>query len=221
MVDLALVPHAEARFVKDARNLEGDSGLDGLSRTSTSLIRRLRVWESTAWDEMADLYGPLVFHWARQVGLRQQDAEDVVQEVFQTVARKIHDFRHEGSDNSFRGWLRVITRNKIGNLLKQLQRRGRTVGDALARLEANQAAAHDPPSPDEDASDYGGLFQRAFSMIRADFKEPTWRAFWLTVMEERPVEEVAASLELSANAVYIAKSRVLRRLRDVLGDVIE
>jgi len=182
---------------------------------------RLKGQEPGAWNEMALLYGPLVFHWARRAGLCPQDSEDVVQEVFQTVARRITEFRRDRDGDSFRAWLRIITRNKIGNILKRLQRGETPVGGTNAMNKMAQVAEKDIPSTPSLDADYGGLFERAFSLIRPEFKEQTWQAFWRVVVGDRAAGEVAAELGMSANAVYIAKSRVLCRLREVLGDPLE
>ncbi|MFW6106664.1 MAG: RNA polymerase sigma factor [bacterium] len=208
--------------VKDSRNSDNrriDAG--EVSSTSTSLLLRLKELEPEAWNQMAELYGPLVFHWARRAGLSTQDAEDVVQEVFQTVARKMSDFRRDRGGDSFRAWLRVITRNKVGNALKRLQREDSPVGGTNAMREMAQVAEQGMLSPSPLETDCSGLFQRAFSLIRSEFKEQTWQAFWRVVIDDRGAADVAAELDMSINAVYIAKSRVLCRLREVLGDPVE
>lgn len=208
--------------MKDTRNkVHGSSDASGPSTTSTSLLLRLKELEPDAWNQMADLYGPLVFHWGKRAGLSTQDAEDVVQEVFQTVARKMADFRRDRDGDSFRAWLRVITRNKIGNTLKRLQRQDSPIGGTNAMRDMAQVSEEDIASPSPLATDYSGLFQRAFSLIRSEYKEQTWQAFWRVVVGDRGAAEVAQELGMSINAVYIAKSRVLCRLREVLGDPVE
>jgi RNA polymerase sigma-70 factor (ECF subfamily) len=165
---------------------------------------------------MAKLYGPLVYAWCRRGGLKAEDAEDVVQEVFRAVARSIQDFK-AAPDGSFRGWLRTITRNKITDHFRNAQGQAKAVGgtDALVDLHAI------PETLDESiegSDDEAKLVRRALEMIRPDFEEKTWEAFRRVAMEGQPVALVAHSLGISGNAVRIAKSRVLQRLRDELGE---
>ena len=195
-------------------HVNSGSGIPG--STSTSLLERLRGAEPDAWLQLADLYGPLVYAWCRRRGLRSEDAEDVVQEVFRSVAAKIVDFQR-GSGGSFRGWLWTITRNKILDHFRRRQRRPEAVGGT----DANEQLAQIPESLEEseaesDAS--SALVRRGLDMIRPNFTETTWQAFWQVAMEGHAPVEVAQRLGLSVNAVFIAKSRVLQRLRAQLGE---
>jgi RNA polymerase sigma-70 factor (ECF subfamily) len=180
------------------------------------LIAGLRNQDRDAWSRLAQLYGPLVYSWCRRHRLDKEDAADVVQEVFRKVAGHIRDFDH-GEGSSFRGWLWTITRNQIMDHFRGLKRHPRGVGGSSARQRIeeipDQLEDLEPP-----AAAAGSLVRRALDMIRPDFSEPTWQAFWGVMMDDKPAAEVAAALGISVNAVYIAKSRVLRRLREVLGE---
>jgi len=193
------------------------------STTSRSLLERVKNDEPEAWEQLVALYAPLVFQWCRGWGLREQDVADIFQEVFQAVAAHIGGFRKERAGDTFRGWMRTITRNKVHDHFRRLGREPEGVGgtDAQARLAELPA-----PSPHEDSSlsaEHGErlLLSRALELIRPEFAERTWQAFWRTAIEERSAVEVAAELSMSAGAVRVAKSRVLQRLREELGDVIE
>jgi RNA polymerase sigma-70 factor (ECF subfamily) len=190
--------------------------------TSRSLIERVRADDTAAWDRLVSLYAPLVFYWCRRYDLRDEDRADIFQEVFLAVATHIADFRKERQSDTFRGWLRTITRNKI---LDHFRRRGREQ-EAAGGSEANARLAHLPaPSAEEEsiAEDKAekALFYRGLDMIRADFEERTWQAFWRTTVEGKSPKDVGAELGMSPGAVRVAKSRVLHRLREELGDLLE
>jgi RNA polymerase sigma-70 factor (ECF subfamily) len=183
------------------------------------LLAGIRQRNAESWRRLSQLYAPLVYGWCRRVGLQASDAEDVLQEVFLTVAARVEDFRHDRHGDTFRGWLWGITRNKIGDLLRRRARQAQPVGgtDALQRLlQTPDGNLEDEPAPEMPSS--GGLCHRALNAIRAEFEDRTWQAFWRVVIERQAPADVASALGLSRNAVYIARSRVLHRLRLALGE---
>jgi RNA polymerase sigma-70 factor, ECF subfamily len=188
--------------------------------TSHSLLERIKADDAGAWDRLVGLYGPLVFKWCRRWDLPEQDLADIFQDVFQAVATHIASFRKEREGDTFRGWLRTITHNKVRDHFRKLGREPGGAGgtDAQIRFSRLPAAA----SPDEGDSVLGqvdrGLLGRALDLIRAEFEDRTWQAFWLTAVEGRSPKDVALELTMSPGAVRVAKSRVLRRLREELGE---
>jgi RNA polymerase sigma-70 factor, ECF subfamily len=199
--------------VKDSLVIPGSSLP---SSTSSSLLARLRAQDRDAWLRLAKLYGPLVYSWCRRRGLQADDAADIVQEVFRAVAGHIQAFAH-GPGCTFRGWLWTITRNKTLDHHRGAQRRPEAIGGS----DAQERMLQIPEALDESepgSSTAGNLVRRALDMIRPDFEEKSWQAFWRVMMEGQTPAEAARSLGISVNAVYIAKSRVLRRLRDELGE---
>jgi RNA polymerase sigma-70 factor (ECF subfamily) len=190
------------------------------SGTSGSLLDRLRRDEATAWDRLITLYAPLVMHWCRRAGLQEHDAADIFQEVFQSVAAHVGGFRKEGAGDTFRGWLRTIARNKIHDHFRRRDREPPGAGGSAAQAWLAQLPAP-PPLEQDDAEDQAErrLFERALKAIRDQFEERTWSAFWRTAVEGRPPRDVAAELAMTPGAVRVAKSRVLQRLREELGDL--
>ena len=155
-----------------------------------------------------------------------EDARDVSQNVFLSLSKCTMRFQPGEGANSFRGWLWGVTNNHIKYYLRQESSQPSAVGGSTAvRRMADVAQEAEPAGleSEEMASRTGeqGLLKRALELLRTDFQEPTWRAFWQTTMESRPAAEVAAELGLSANAVYLAKSRVLRRLRQEFEGQLE
>jgi RNA polymerase sigma-70 factor (ECF subfamily) len=191
-----------------------------LDATSTSLLRRVKAHDQEAWARLVSLYHPLIYRWCRQAGLQEADAVDVGQEVFRAVSRSMADFRHDRPGDTFRGWLRRITKNKLRD--HALTCRPELVGvggdralEALSRVPVDDAELGDPT---EEA---GYVYRRAFELIGSEFEEQTREAFRRVVLEDHLPEDVARDLGMTINAVYLAKSRIRRRLREEFEDLIE
>ncbi len=201
---------------------ESGEGPPPSTGTSRSLLERVKADDAAAWERLVALYAPLVLGWCRGGGLREQDVADVFQEVFQAVAAHVAGFRKEREGDTFRGWLRAITRNKVRDHFRRQGREPEGVGGSealghLAELPAPRAADEDSACGEQEER---SLFRRGLELIRQEFAEHTWQAFWQTAVEGRPAAEVAAELSMSPGAVRVAKSRVLQRLREELGDAI-
>jgi RNA polymerase sigma-70 factor (ECF subfamily) len=191
--------------------------------TRRSLVLRLRnLDDEAAWTEFLQIYEPLVYRLARSKGLQDADARDLCQEVFRAVAGAIERWDPDPAKGRFRGWLFRIARNLVVDFLvrqrRQAQGSGRTSVHEL--LEAQPAG-----DPDAEA-EFAAAFQRrafrwAAEQVQREFSESTWQAFWQTGVMNRPVADVAAELGLSAGAVYVARSRVLARLRERVAQLSE
>jgi RNA polymerase sigma-70 factor (ECF subfamily) len=184
--------------------------------TPASLLQRLRLPAAeVAWARFAELYTPLLYYWARQrANLQADEAADLVQEVFAVLLRKLPEFRYDPG-KSFRGWLRTV----LLNTWREQQRRRQiptSDGEAIA-----DAAVADPTLDLEEMEYRRHLVHRALRLMQAEFQPTTWKACWEYVVASRPVEEVAADLGVTTNAVYLAKSRVLQRLREELQGLLE
>jgi RNA polymerase sigma-70 factor (ECF subfamily) len=199
------------------------SAPDPQQATSKTLLERLRSNDSEAWRVMVRLYTPLVSHWAKRGGIRGADVEDVTQEVLQAAATHLHNFRRDRPGYSFRGWLRGITRNMV---LQHFRRSGRNPHgsggtDALVQLQAVEDSTVPAEEEDDPAEELDGLRRRALELVRSEFEERTWRSFWMTVVEGRSPADIAAEMGVSPTAIRMAKSRVLRRLKETFGDLIQ
>ncbi len=194
----------------------------GSDATSLSLLYRLKANESAAWDRLVLLYAPLVYHWCRKLQLPDQDAADVFQDVFQSLAAKISTFRKEQPSDTFRGWLRTITHNKVYDHFRRQGREPQAAGGTEANIRFSQLEALNPPTETNDEEQaYQQLVRRALELIREDFTPRTWQAFWRVAVDgQRPVD-IAEELKMRPGAVRVAKSRVLQRLRQELGELLE
>lgn len=184
--------------------------------TSPSLLERLRrTDDQQAWSRFVYLYTPLLQGWLARLGAGGDEIADVIQDVFVVLVRRLPEFRYD-SRLSFRAWLRSVAVSRWRD--RQRLRVARPVDDAapvMADLAVDEADSL-------DAADYNAyLTGRALRLIQTDFPGPTWQAFWGVVVDGRPAAEVAAGLGVSVNAVYLAKSRVLRRLREELAGLLD
>jgi RNA polymerase sigma-70 factor (ECF subfamily) len=204
------------------RDIPGsDAEPQASSATSRSLLARVQADEAQAWERLVNLYAPLVFHWCRSRGLQDQDVADVVQEVFRAVVAHVGAFRKERAADTFRGWLRRITQNKLRDHFRRRSREATGAGGSSAQQRLAQLPEREPAddlAPDDEGERI--LFGRALDLIREEFAEQTWAAFWRTAVEGRAAKDVAADLAMTPGAVRVAKCRVLHRLREELGDLM-
>ena len=203
---------------EDRINRRGDDAPSSAA-TSRGLVERACAHDPAAWARMVTLYAPLVLSWCRQWGLREEDAADVFQDVFHAVAVHIAGFRGDRAGDTFRGWLRTITRNKVHDAFRRRRREPPGVGGSEAQAFLSLLPETVPPD-DDDSGDVAvsALMRRGLELIRGEFEVRTWQAFWQTAVEGRAAKDVAEELGMSGGAVRVAKSRVLHRLRAELGD---
>src|SRR5262245_31944144 len=183
--------------------------------TRPSLLARIRdLSDSQAWAQFVESYAPVVLGYALRHGLQEADADDLAQEVFRAVARAAPDLRYDPARGRFRAWLFTVTRNKLRNLLAAQKRDRCDNGDSRG---PGFLARHPAPAEEADLWDREcrrQLFRRAAEQVQGQFEETTWQAFWRVAVEGGEPAAVARQLGISLGAVYIAKSRVLKCLRE-------
>jgi RNA polymerase sigma-70 factor (ECF subfamily) len=190
---------------------------------SSSLLQRLRSQEDQAWGRLVALYGPTVLGWCRRAGLSAEDAEDVRQDVFRAVVRSIGDFRRDRPSDSFRGWLWTVTRRKVIDHERIRADQAEAAGGSTAQQRLAELPQMDDFADSDAAAvsaETEALYRRALELISSAFAERTWQAFWAVAVDGKPAAEVAPALGMSVGAVYIAKSRVLDRLRQEFADLL-
>jgi RNA polymerase sigma-70 factor (ECF subfamily) len=190
--------------------------------THVSLIARLCYQDATAWRDFLGLYSPLVVRWCHRQCLPETDIADVAQEVFLKVSRGIHNFHKETAADSFRGWLCRITHNEIVNHRRRAPAVQPAGGSTVRRqIEAVAAPLPTEPSADEVQQETHFLYSRAIELVRSEFSDFAWKMFWRVAVDGNPAVAVAREFATTPGAVRQNKLRILRRLKQIVGDVPE
>lgn len=189
--------------------------------TSVSLLERLAGQPTDGdWQRLLDLYQPLLRAWLTRAGVASSDVDDLSQEIMLVVFREVGGFERRGN-GAFRAWLRTILANRVRNYFRGQQHRPTATGgsdflQSLDELESPQSALSQLWDREHDDHVVAALLRR----VQPDFAPATWQAFRLHVLEGEPAARVAAELGLSLNSVLLAKSRVLKRLRQELAGLV-
>ncbi len=150
--------------------------MDSDHSTSVTLLERLRGRDEQAWGRLVHLYAPLVHHWCQRAGVPAQDVADLQQEVFAAVAAGLDGFRRDRPEDTFRGWLRGITRHKLADYRRRRGSQPDAAGGTTVQRLLQQVP--EPELLDEPADQINGLFLRAVELVRGEFEAKTWTAFW-------------------------------------------
>ena len=188
--------------------------------TSLSLLARARTNDQDAWVRLTSLYRPLVAFWCRRARCPVKEVEDITQEVFAGVAAGLSGFRRDRPGDSFRGWLRGITHNQVLLYFRRNRGRPQPVGGSEAMGQVRDLPDTLAEPTDEEA-EVSLVYRRAVEQVRGEFEQRTWDIFWRTVIEGISTAAVAEELNTTPAAVRQAKSRVLRRLKQEMGEVLE
>lgn len=190
--------------------------------TSVSLLERLSGRPTELdWQRLVDLYQPLLRAWALRSGVPETDADDLVQETLSVVVQEVSDFQRRRT-GSFRSWLRTILVHRLRDYFRSTRYRPVATGDSEFVERLNQL--------ESPASQLSQLFEREHDqyvankimrMVQGDFEPASWQAFRRQVLDGSSAAEVAAELRMSPNAVLLAKSRILKRLRMELAGLID
>ena len=198
--------------------MEGETIMPSVSLT---FLDRLRAGKQEDWDRLVMLFSPVIYHWVKRSGLQDSDISDICQEVFSAAYLGLGAFHKDSQGGSFRGWLYRVTQSKV----RDFYRRKKRTRDA-EEVPADFNELYDEPAEEDFESEPNPqqstkiLAQRAIEMIRDDFDPKTWAAFHAVTVDSRPPVDVAVEIGISVGSVYVAKSRVLKRLREELAGLI-
>jgi RNA polymerase sigma-70 factor (ECF subfamily) len=186
-----------------------------MEQTPRSLLEKLRHdADAASWKRLVDLYTPLIQTWLRQQGIPAADVDDLAQDALAVLVQKLPTFEHDGQRGAFRCWLRRIILNLVRGFWRD--RGGGAAGTQdSALLDQVPDPASDPDQRWEQEHDRF-IIRRALELLQPEFTATTWQAFRRLVFDGAKPAEVAAELGLTANAVVLAKFRVLRRLQQEL-----
>ncbi len=194
-----------------------------MNSTSISLLNRLQQTDdSKNWNRLVELYAPLLRVWLRKYDVQASDADDLVQEVLMVVSKELKSFDHSGRPGAFRSWLRTILVHRLRNFWRAQGRRPQARGDS--DIERRLEQLEDP------ASEMSEIWNRQhdrhvarqlLAMTESSFEPTTWKAFCRVALDGDRPDVVAKELKISLNAVFTAKSHVLRRLRQEVEGLVE
>ncbi|MEM6469633.1 MAG: sigma-70 family RNA polymerase sigma factor [Planctomycetota bacterium] len=188
--------------------------------TRRSLLVRLKdSRDNEAWSDFIELYAPLVHAYCMKRGMQDADAADAAQEVLSSVSRAIPGFDYDPAKGTFRGWLFQITRNQMAKNFQRQVKVPKATGDTAFHQALEQEADLTDEEEVWEREYQQQLFRWAAQKIEPEFKQTTWKAFWMVSVESVPAGRVASELGISVGAVYIAKSRVTSRLRSIIESV--
>lgn len=188
------------------------------SATRLSLISRIRGEDSCAWQELVELYTPLVVFWCRKRGLRESEISDTVQDVFFSVCRALDSYTPERTNGCFRAWLWTITRNKIVDSIRKSARTPQATGGSTALYAATQIPMELDADEASEKAEFARLTRRALQQVECEFEAKTWQAFWRSTIDSIHIAVVAKELGVTPATVRKHRSRILRRLREQLGE---
>ncbi len=169
-----------------------------------------------AWSVFSDLYRPVIYRMARRRGLQDADAQDLVQRVLVNVSRSIEKWEENPHRGRFRHWLSKVTRNAIIDVFRRIKPDAPVGGSAVSRLLNQSEAAQETEIEYEYER---SMFRQAAQKVRIEFRDDTWTAFWQTTVEGRTIVSVADELGMSSGAIYTARSRVMKRLRETVDEL--
>jgi RNA polymerase sigma-70 factor (ECF subfamily) len=196
---------------------KGSSGQE----TPLSLLERLRADDAVAWRRLIELYRPLVLFWCARGGMSTEDAEDVAQGVFAAAVTGLGSFRRDRPGDSFRGLLRAVTRNQILLHYRRNRRQVHATGGSDAWRSLQAVAERPDVEDDGEKAEVGQVYRRAVEQVRTEFEDRTWQAFWFVAIEGRAPANLIETLGMSPAAIRQAKSRVLRRLKQEMGELLD
>ena len=188
-----------------------------MNETPISLLERLRRQpDESAWRRFVDLYTPVVRGWLARFDVPVNDADDILQEVLGTLVRELPDFEHSGRRGAFRNYVRAIMSHRLQSYWRG-RRNGRLPSDVLEQLADPHSALWSHWDREHDHM----IMNRLMQLVEPEFASTTWNSFRKVVLDGTKPALVAAELGISVNAVLIAKSRVLRRLREESHDLVD
>jgi RNA polymerase sigma factor (sigma-70 family) len=192
--------------------------MNALETRATLLIRLRNASDQEAWRLFASIYTPLVYRYAIKHGLQDADAADTAQETMCNVVRAIRNFQYDPKRGSFRGWLLTVVRNTLRKQYRHAHYRELGSGDSGVH-EMLEQCTDGNSDPDWDREYQLWTFHKVAKWIQHEFQIRTWEAFWKTTVDGVDVEKVSKELCMSPGAIYIARSRVLARIKSEIEKI--
>ena len=209
------IPYPTGHKVNTNRNQKSEGSI------ASSLLYRAQNQDNTAWDCVNELFGPLIHGWIRKSGISDADAADISQQVLQQVFRNIGNFTRKNPSDTFTGWVWTITKFKILDHFERQKDDFNAAGGSVANQMIQQLSDEQLNADvfDEESSAVQ-LTRKILTLVRSEFETKTWDAFWRATVEREKPAEIAKTMDMTLHAVYKAKSRVMRRVRDELDGIV-
>ncbi len=193
-----------------------------MNETRQSLLLRAQTGETNAWKDLTDLYHPLILGWLNRQGVPARDLEDLSQEVLLSVVKHLPGFQHSGNRGAFRSWLRTIVCSRTADYWREIDAGIQAQGGSGTTAALQEIA--DPDSDlnrqwDEEHDRY--VLHCLLDLMEEEFQPITLQAFRRLALDGVSGAEAAQELGLSVTAVYVAKSRVLARIRQKAEGLID
>lgn len=190
--------------------------MTSLPKTRASLLLRItNPADRDAWEEFVSIYFPIIYRMGRKRGFQDADAQDLAQRVLSSVASAVKDWEHNPQRARFSTWLTTVTRNAIIDTLRRAKPDQRVSGGTSMLDQIHRIPQSDDSAEAEIEREYRRqIFRHAAALVRDEFEESTWSAFWLTTVENLPIADASKQLGTSIGSIYAARSRVMRRLKD-------
>jgi len=185
------------------------------SDPGTTTFRRLQALDNSAWSKLVVEHFDSVYRWCREAGLDEHTSADIAQEVFVSALGSLHRFNRSQSSN-FGGWLRRITQRRIADHWRRRSEPAIGGTDAVSMFNQLTCIRNSLEFPSSETPLQDDRLLAAVAAIQPEFQPDTWRAFWMATVENRAAIDIALELGITRNAVYLAKSRITKRLRDYL-----
>jgi RNA polymerase sigma-70 factor (ECF subfamily) len=195
---------------------------DTVDLTQQSLLIQVREGQPQAWQRFHEIYRPFIEHWLRSLSVPHQDVADLAQDVLVTILEQLPTFQHSGNPGAFRAWLRTVSINRA-----RLFWRGQTHEPSALGGSTFLNALHELKDPDSGmTAQWNRDYQRhvvnaLLAGVAQEFEPATVEAFRRLALEDETPVHVAEVMGMTVGALYVAKSRVLRRLRDLAGDMLD
>ncbi|MDB4621521.1 sigma-70 family RNA polymerase sigma factor [Rubripirellula sp.] len=195
--------------------------MDHSPETRPSLLLRIRDFrDNDAWNQFIELYAPLIYGYLRKRNIQDADAGDLTQDVLSSVTSAANEFTYNPKRGSFRGWLLTVTRNKMLNFVSRKKHLAGSANSGIQRA-IEELTAEEDDRTQWDLEYERRIFDWAAEKSRSEFQDSTWQAFWMTAVENHNASSAAEILNISVGAVYVAKSRVMARLREIIDNVVD
>jgi len=189
------------------------------STISPEQLAAIRESDPIAWQKLVDEYYSFVYKICRRKRINPEDSADICQDVFRSVFKSLPNFQKTAQNHSFRAWITTITKRRIADFISIVTQAPNGIGGSDAQTLFSEISA--PPMPPGSSQSLGAQLPKAYNpkileTVRCEFEHVTWQAFWMVAVEDKSVAEVSEKLQITPNSVYLAKSRILKRLRTAL-----